>query len=410
MTRAYLALLISLLLFVSCKQKQPPPIPPTPVNVFTVKAQNVLYYDKYPATTAALSQVDLRPEVQGYITGISFIEGDHVRKGQKLYEIDRQLYEESYDQAKANVEVALGNLKQAQQDADRYNYLNTKDAVATQTLDHANIALENAKSSVKAAEQAMRMAATNLNYSIISAPFDGTVGFSQVKLGNMVTVGQTILNTISTDDPMGVDFLISEKQLAHFEDLKDDKQQTIDSLFTITLPNDSLYPYIGKISIIDRAVDSQTGTIRVRVVFSNPTYSLKPGTSCVLRVHNLETTPKLLVPSKAIVEIMGEYFVYLAKDTLARNPDDSTKTHPVHIAMQKKVQLGQTIAPNVIIKQGIKAGDRIVVDGVQSLHTGSLIDESKKPGIAKSEKDSTNKQGGLQNNSNKLDSSKNSGH
>ena len=215
-----LTLLISCLLLFACKQKQPPPVPPVPVNIFTIKARTVSYYDKYPANTVALSQVDLRPQVQGYITGIFFTEGDHVHKGQALYEIDRRLYQESYDQAKANLEVAQGNLKQAQQDADRYAYLNSYDAVAKQVLDHAAITLQNAQNSVKAAEQSLKMAATNLSYSVISAPFDGTIGFSQVKLGNMVTVGQTILNTISTDDPIGVDFLISEKQLQHFEDLK----------------------------------------------------------------------------------------------------------------------------------------------------------------------------------------------
>jgi membrane fusion protein (multidrug efflux system) len=386
MRSVFLVLFIGCLFFVSCKQKQPPANPPVPVNIFTVKAKKVLYYDKYPATITALSQVDLRPQVQGYITGISFTEGTHVTKGQPLYEIDRRLFQESYDQAKANLEVAQGNLKQAQQDADRYTYLNTYDAVAKQTLDHAAIALENARSTVTAAEQTLKIAATNLAYSIINAPFDGTIGFSQVKLGNMVSIGQTVLNTISTDDPMGVDFLISEKQLAHFEELKNEKQQQIDSLFTIVLPNDSIYPYQGKISVIDRAVDPQTGTIRVRAIFPNPGYTLRPGTSCVLRVHNQESGPRLVVPGKAVVELMGEYFVYLVKDTLAHDPNDSTKTHPVQIALQKKVQLGQTIEPDVIIKKGINADDRIVVDGVQSLHTGSLISISKKPANGKPNK------------------------
>jgi len=386
MRKAYLALLASCILFVACSQKQSPPVPPVAVNTCTVKPKKVLYYDEYPANLAALSQVDLRPQVQGYITGIFFTEGDHVQKGQQLYEIDRQLYQESYDQAKANLEVAQGNLVQAQQDADRYTYLNSYDAVAKQVLDHAAIALQNAKKMVTAAEQTLKMAATNLNYSVISAPFDGTIGFSQVKMGNMVSVGQTVLNTISTDDPMGVDFLISEKQLAHFDELKNSKQQKIDSLFTIKLPNDSIYPHLGKISVIDRAVDPQTGTIRIRVVFQNPGYFLRPGTSCVMRVHNQEAGPRLVVPNKAVVELMGEYFVYLVRDTFAPNQDDSTKTHPVIMAIQKKVQLGQTIAPNVIIKKGLNTNDVIIVDGVQSLHTGSLIDTTKKADSKKNKK------------------------
>ncbi len=153
---------------------------------------------------------------------------------------------------------------------------------------------------------------------------------------------------------------------------------------------------MGKISIIDRAVDIQTGTITVRAVFPNPRFSLKPGLSCVLRVHNQETTPQLVVPSKAVVELMGEYFVYVAKDTIARDPKDSTKTHPVMIAIQKKVQLGQTIAPNVIIKGGLKEGTRIVVDGVQSLHTGSVINATQKPGGANPGKDGTGKENAMQ--------------
>jgi len=375
------AVLISFLAVFSCKQKPPPPTPPTPVNLLTVTAKPVLYYDKYPSTTAALSQVNLYPEVQGYITGIFFKEGAHVKKGQKLYEIDRRLYQANYDAAVANLKVAEGNQEQMQQDADRYAYLNSHNAVATQLYDHAVIALKNAKNQSQAAEEAVKTAKTNMAYSVITAPFDGTIGFSQVKLGNMVSVGQTILNTISTDDPMGVDFLINEKQLAKFGELEAGKKQAPDSLFTLLLPDNSLYPFTGKISVIDRAVDPQTGSIRVRLVFANPG-SLRAGMSCIVRVHNLEPTPQMLIPSKAVVEQMGEYFVFVAKDTIYSNPSDSTKKKetedstqkgPRLLAFQKKVQTGQTIGANVIIKSGIKEGDTIVVDGVQSLHDGSKI-------------------------------------
>src|SRR5882757_2574060 len=176
--------LMGSLVFFSCEEKKPAPNPPTPVNLMTVKSRSVLYYDKYPATTQALNQVDIHAEVQGTITGIFFKEGTHVTKGQKLYEIDERLYKAAYDQAAANVQVAEGNQKQAQQDADRYEYLNQHNAVAKQVLDHAEIALQNAKNQVQAAQQALKTAATNLTYSVIRAPFTGTIGFSQGKLGN----------------------------------------------------------------------------------------------------------------------------------------------------------------------------------------------------------------------------------
>ncbi len=369
---------IGCLVICSCKQESPPPPPPVPVNLFTVKAQPVTYYDRYTATTVALSQVNLLPEVQGYITGIFFKEGSHVTKGQKLYDIDRRIYEDNYNTAAANVKVAEGNLKQAQQDADRYQYLNKNKAVAKQLYDHAMIALENSQNAFQSALEALKISKTNLAYSVITAPFDGTIGFSQVKLGDLVTVGQTILITISTDDPMGVDFLINEKQLSFFNSLQHAGHQSVDSLFTLILPNNSLYSSTGILSVIDRAVNPQTGSIRVRLLFPNPQSFLRVGMSCVVRVQNQDSTAQLVIPNKAVVEEMGEYFVYVAKDSMMNTGDKAgdspaAKGDPRLFAFQKKVQLGAILGPNVIIKSGINEGDNIVADGIQSLHNGSSI-------------------------------------
>ncbi|MGN8069550.1 efflux RND transporter periplasmic adaptor subunit [Mucilaginibacter sp. 22184] len=385
MKRVFLnAIFISLTILAACNKKQPPVNPEVPVNLFKVKEKHVLYYDQYPSTTAALSQVTLLPQVQGAVTGIFFTEGTHVKKGQKLYEIDKRIYQDSYDAAVANRKVTEGTLVQSQQDADRYEYLNKYNAVAKQLYDHAVITLQNSQSQVKSADQAVKTARTNLNYATVYAPFDGTIGFSQVKLGNVVTVGSTVLNTISTDDPMAVDFVINEKQLPRFELLQQNKQQTTDSLFTILLADNSLYPINGKISVIDRAVNSQTGSITIRLVFPNPKGMLRVGMSCVVRVHNQEKGPQLLVPGKAVVEQMGEYFVYTAKDSLMNNPkagaDSAKQKIKKLVAVQKKVQVGQTIGPNMIIKSGINNGDRIVVDGVQLLHDGSRITTANKIG------------------------------
>jgi membrane fusion protein (multidrug efflux system) len=384
--------LLSIVCFCSCTQKAPPPTPPVPVNLISVAAQPVLYYDKYPATTEALSQVNLYPEVQGYITGIFFKDGDEVKKGQKLYEIDTRLYKASVDAAEANLKVAKGNYTQAKQDADRYEYLNSYNAVAKQLYDHAIITLQNAKNQVEAAEEAVKTAKTNLTYAVIDAPFDGTVGFSQVKMGNMVTVGQTVLNTISTNNPMAVDFLVNEKQLQKFEGFQNNTQGNNDSLFTMVLPDGTTYPFTGKISVIDRAVDPQTGSIRVRLVFPNPKNELKAGMSCVVRVRNLETTPQILIPNKAIVEQMGEYFVFIAKDTVYEHPSSDTAKKvdtvetPKLRSVQRKVQLGQTIGPNVIVLSGINVGDKLLVDGVQAVHDGSQIAAGNKKPAGEGEK------------------------
>jgi RND family efflux transporter MFP subunit len=414
---ASILVFVSSLTVFSCKPKPTPPTPPTPVNLMAVSARPVQYYDKYPSTTVAVSQVNLSAQVTGYINSINFTEGTHVHKGQLLYKLDERLYTAAVDQARAALRVDSGNLKLTQQDADRYAYLAKYKAIATQVVDHANISLQNAKDSVIAAQQQLKTAITNLSYSNIYAPFDGTIGISQVRIGNLVTPGTTILNTISTDNPIAVDFLVNEAQLPHFEELQAGKGKHIDSLFTILLPNQQLYPYPGKILFIDRAVDPQTGTIDVRLEFPNPDYILRPGMSTVVRVHNQDEKPQIVVPSRAVVEQMGEYFLFVAKDTVLKNagqgagsaggsgaggadaaakkgPEskadakdgdakgaDTVET-PKLRAFQRKVQLGQTVGPNVVVKSGISIGDSIIVDGVQAIHEGSRINASpaKQPG------------------------------
>lgn len=375
--------LVSSLLLAACSKKQPPENPEVPVNLARVKAKKVLYYDKYPATAVALMQVNLLPQVQGAITGIYFQEGGHVKKGQKLYDIDKSIYQAAYDQAVANLKVSQGTLEQSQQDADRYAYLNKYNAVAKQLYDHAIITLENSKNTVRASEQAVRTAKTNLGYSSVYAPFDGTIGISQVRLGNVVSTGTTVLNTISTDDPMAIDFIINEKELPKFEKMRLNKHP-VDSLFTITLPDNSIYPYPGKLSIIDRAVDAQTGSITLRLVFPNKDGILRAGMSVNVRVHNQDQKPQIVVPNKAVVEQMGEYFVFIAKDTLVNNPKagaDSAKKRIKSLrAVEKKVTTGQVIGPNIVIKGGLDTGERIVTDGVQTLHDGSPITTANKIG------------------------------
>ncbi len=179
------------------------PPPPPAVNVYVVKKESAVYYDEYPATVTALNQVDLRAQVTGYITGIYFKDGQHVSKGQKLYDIDRQQYQANYQQAVANLNVSKANLARAQQDADRYNDLLKQDAIARQVYDHAMSDLQSAKMQVAASESNARNVESNVKYSTIYSSFAGTIGISQVKMGALVTANQTLLNTISSEDPDG---------------------------------------------------------------------------------------------------------------------------------------------------------------------------------------------------------------
>ena len=332
--------------------------PPVPVTVYSLQKSSAVYYDEYPATLIPLNEVQLRPQVTGYITGVFFKDGQHVNKGQKLYAIDQQQYAASYNQAVANLNVAKANLGKAQQDADRYDELLKKDAIARQTAEHAQADLQASKMQLEAAKANVASVQTNVKYSTIYAPFDGTIGISQVKIGSPVSPGQTVLNTISTINPMAADISINQHEILRFAGLQHSSIPA-DSVFTLAFSDNVLYPQTGAISLMDRAVDPQTGTIKVRLVFSNTKDFLKAGMNCNVRVkNNGADSTFLLAPYKAVVEQLGENFIFVASNNKA---------------IQHKVVLGAKINDKVIIKSGLNVGDSIVIDGVQKLKDSTAI-------------------------------------
>jgi len=368
------ACLSVLLLAVACgpKPKQGVLTPPA-ISVATEKitSAKAVYYDEYPATITALNQVELRPQVNGYINGLFFKEGSRVKKGDKLYTIDQQQYEAAYQQALANVAVQEANLVKAQKDIDRYHELSLHDAVARQLVDNAEANYEAAKKQVDAAKATVRSVQTNVRYTTLFAPFDGTIGISQVKMGAAVSAGQTLLNTISSDDPMAADFVIDQKEIFRFTQFLNKENGKTDSTFSLAFSN-NVYPHYGTISFIDRAVNAQTGTITVRVIFPNPEHLLRAGMAGTLRVLNQSRQSALLIPYKAVTEQLGEYFVYKVRT-------DSNKV------TQQRVSLGKQIGRRVIIQTGLQEGETIVTEGVQNLREGSMIAESSGKPDAKKE-------------------------
>ena len=350
------------IVFASCGSKenqdaQAPP-PAVPVTVATVTTANAVYYDQFPGSINALDQIVLTSQVSGYITGIYFKDGQHVKKGQHLYSIDARIYKANYEQAVAGLQVQEANLVKAQKDADRYNELAKYDAIAKQQVDYANAALEATKKQVAAAEANVASLQSNVQFANIYSPLAGTIGISQVKKGTAVVAGQTVLNTVSANDPIAVDFTIDQKNIYRFTELQQDKNILKDSVFTIAF-GDEIYPYPGSISFIDRAVDPQTGTIKVRLTFPNEKGMLKPGMNTTVRVKNTSSQNANIIPHIAITERLGEFYVYVV--------GDSSKVR------QQKVELGKQIGDSIIVKEGIKNGEQIVVEGIQNLHEGSVI-------------------------------------
>lgn len=349
------------------QQQQQGPPPAVNVTVTDVTTTDAVYYDEYPGTVTPLNQTELRAQVTGYITGIHFKDGDKVSKGQKLYSIDQQVYDANYQQSLANVAVQESNLVKAQKDADRYHALDKQDAIAKQQVDYADAALESAKKQLAAAKATAESVKANVRFSGIVAPFSGTIGISQVRMGTSVVAGQTVLNSISSDDPMAVDFTVDQKDIYRFSQLQG--KGTKDSTFLLVFGSD-VYPYPASVSTIDRAVDAQTGTIKTRLVVNNPKGVLRGGMNTIVRVKGNTGATSVVIPYKSVTEQLGEFFVYVV--------GDSSKVS------QRKVQLGRQIGTNVVIRDGVKEGEKVVVQGSQNLHEGSVITTAppQQPGAA----------------------------
>lgn len=358
----YPAALLALTIF-SCgkkdQQQQPATPPAVQVTLSEVTTSQASYYDEYPGTVVPLNEVELRPQVTGFVTGIHFTDGSRVRKGQLLYTIDAQLYDANYDQAVASLNVQEANLARAQKDADRYHELEKNDAVAKQLVDNADAALEVAKRQVDAAKASIKASQTSVRYTKVTAPFDGIIGISSVKVGAPVSAGQTVLNTVSTDNQLAVDFNVDQKEIYRFTSLMK-SQKAADSTFSIRFGTD-LYPAHGKIALLDRAVDPQTGSIKARLVFPNKDNQLRAGMSGTVMVLNNAGAKSVVIPYKAVTEQLGEFFVYVA--------GDSSKV------TQRKVTLGTAIGANIIVKDGLKEGEKIAVEGVQNLREGAVVQQ-----------------------------------
>lgn len=328
----------------------------TPVTMATVSSEIVSSIINYPASVVPLQETEIRAEVTGYITQIYVTDGAVVTKGQRLYEIDRTRYQAAVDQARATLEIAKANLERVEKDLQRYQTLSEKDAIAKQTLDYAATDVNNQKAQVQAAEAALTTARTNLQRSVIIAPFSGSVGISQVRNGALVSAGSTLLNTISSTNPIAVEFQVNEKDIATFTDLQSGK---VKAQIFATLPDGSSYEYPGHIATIDRAVDSQTGTLKIRASFANPTNMLRAGMNTTLNLESTSTEEEIVIPYKAVFEQLGVFNVYTV--------NDSSKV------VLKQVTIGHKVQDKVVIKSGLSHGEQIVVDGVTSVRPGAAV-------------------------------------
>lgn len=336
------------------KQNQRPA--PT-VRADTVRREALVFYDRYPATVTPLEEVQLRPQISGYITRKHFRDGDFVRRGQRLFTIDVRRYQADVDRATADVEAARANLALAEKNLARYRRLATAEAIATQTLDAAAAEVEARRQAVAAAKASRASAATQLDYTTIKAPISGVTGLNTAEVGTQVSPGNPLLTTISQQAPIGVDFALPQRDIPRLADLSTTKGKA-DSTFRLRLPDGSLYRYFGQVYADGRAVNPRTGGLDIRLNFVNPEEVLRPGMSLEVEVLNQQAGPQVLVPRQSIAEQLGEYFVFRLQDSTA---------------YRQKVKTGAKIRDKIVVLDGLQPGAVVVTDGLKSLQDSSKV-------------------------------------
>jgi membrane fusion protein (multidrug efflux system) len=357
-----LCLIIPSILLISCSESQKQQTSLPEVSVINVVSSDLPVYAEYVGQAYGLSDVQVQARVQGLITAVHFKEGLPVKEGQLLYTIDDLPYQANINEARAKLADVETDLVKTKSDLDRVIPLAASNALSQRDLDAANAAYNAAKARAKAAQAGVDNAAIQLGYASVTAPISGTIGISNVRVGDFVGgYSSSNLNTISSVNQMRIRFPISETDYLNFKErmIKDSTYKPADEEVELLLSNGSLYPQKGKFNIANREIDPATGSLTLEVLVDNPNGTLKPGQYIRVRFISQSVKNALIIPQRAVLQTQNIYQVYLL--------GDSDKVQPV------VVQPGLRIGENWVINQGVKAGDKVLLLGNKMVRPGSRV-------------------------------------
>ncbi|MBO9793268.1 efflux RND transporter periplasmic adaptor subunit [Xanthomonas phaseoli] len=351
-------------LMAACSSRQPPQMPQTQVGVQTLKAQRLAVDQTLSGRTVAYVTSDVRPQVGGILRKRLFTEGQDVQAGQVLYEIDPASYQAAYDTAKGDLAQAEAAVLSARPKAQRYQTLVGLDAVSKQDGDDALATLRSNQAAVVAAKASLQTARINLDYTRITAPVSGRIGTSSYTPGALVSAVQSeVLATINQLDPIYVDVTQSSVQLLQLRRQLDAGQlKAVDGKAEVTLQleDGSTYAHSGTLEVVDAAVDTATGTVKLRAVVPNPERVLLPGMYVTAKFSMAVDEQAILVPQQAI----------------SRNSKGQAVAMVVgsdNKVAQRVLTTGDAIGDKWVVRQGLKAGDKVIVQGLQKASVGAEV-------------------------------------
>jgi membrane fusion protein (multidrug efflux system) len=330
--------------------------------VVEVTQRDVPIYHEWIATLDGYVNAQIQPQVSGYLIKQNYREGQVVRKNEVLFKIDPRPFQAQLDQVQAQLAQAEAQLGKTELDVQRDTPLAREKAIAQSQLDNdiqANLA---AKATVQADKAAIEQAELNLEFTNVRSLIDGVAGIATVQVGNLVGP-QTVLTTVSQLDPIKAYFVASEQQYLAFVKrnptvaARQARERELE--LELVLADGSIYPRKGKFFAADRQVDIQTGAIRLAGLFPNPDNVLRPGQYGRVRFVSYIRKGAVLVPQKAVTELQGSYLVAVV------GSDSKVSL--------RAVKVGERAGAMWIVDEGLKAGERVVVEGVQKARDGMLV-------------------------------------
>jgi membrane fusion protein (multidrug efflux system) len=346
------------LLLSGCKKQQTGEAPPLTVEVADVIQKDVPVYSEWTASTDGFVNATIRAQVQGYLIKQNYQEGDFIKKGQVLFEIDPRPFEAVLEEAKGQLAQQQARWETAKADLGRIKPLAEQNAVSKKDLDDATGAEQATHAAVIAAQAVVDKAQLDLGFTKITSPIDGIAGIAKAQIGNLVGPGSIEeLTTVSTVDPIKVYIPVSEQE--YLRDVQNSRGRTEKVPLEMILADGSIHPHKGVFAFADRQVDVRTGTIKVTAFFANPGNVLRPGQFARVRARTMIKKGALLVPQRAITELQGSYQVAVVSS------DNKIDIRPVKVA--------ERFDNLWVIDKGLKLGERVVAEGVQKIQQGMKV-------------------------------------
>ncbi len=348
----------SAVILCGCKKEQKAAPPPPLVEVTDVVQKDVPISSEWVGTADGFVNATIRAQVQGYLIKQNYKEGDVVKKGQVLFEIDPRTFQAALEQAKGQLAVQQARWDTAKANLRRVRPLAERNAVSQKDLDDAIGTEQAAHASVISAQAEVDKAQLDLGFTKVTSPVDGIAGIAKAQIGNLVGPGAVEeLTTVSTVDPIKVYAQISEQEYLHF--IENGQKSAQRRPLELILADGMVYPHNGEFAFADRQVDVRTGTIKVASLFPNPGNILRPGQFAKVRAVTDIKKGAMLIPQRAVTDMQGKYLVAVV------GSDNKVGIRPV--------QVGEQVGSDWIISKGLNPGDRIVAEGIQKVKEGLTV-------------------------------------